>query len=145
MATETEKMYPGMTVIERNTFEFVLCPTCSRMHQATEKGDKQNDLLVEVPTRCARPTCRCPMTVEGGRDYIQAQAIKEHDQAITEAGKKLRGEYQMPALDIEALRAEIRATIMAEMDIPALVQEAVQAMAKPPRPPRPPRKPGAEE
>lgn len=72
---------------ERNTFDHVKCPSCSRLHQVEDdKGP------IEIPRRCLR--CKCDMEdMQAADDFINGNAVKEHDDATTESGQKLRGEH----------------------------------------------------
>ena len=105
-----------LQIVERNTFDHVMCPNCSRMHQIRDRSG-----LLELPTRCVR--CRCPLDPAQAKEFMDGRAKAEHSDAISEAGAKLRGERVTPSQmaqlqeTVDALRievAELRRTKRAE-------------------------------
>lgn len=87
-----------LKTIERNTYDHLMCPYCSRMHQM-----KDITGTLELPARCVR--CKCPFDPKDAERFIEDKATAEFDEAISSTGKKLRGEYQQD--EIIALRAEV--------------------------------------
>ena len=75
-----------LKVVERNTFPHVMCPNCSRMYQTMDKDQAP----MEIPQACRR--CKCPMDADKAQAWMNDRAQQEHDQAITDAGQRLRGE-----------------------------------------------------
>lgn len=126
---------------ERNTFNHVKCPSCSRLHQIEDdKGP------IEIPRRCLR--CKCPMDDMVAADaFINDNAVKEHDNATTEAGQKLRGEHptQLAAAagtDIAVLLQAMKEgfqvlaeSVVQSLNIKGLVEaEIARQVVKPKRP-----------
>ncbi len=65
---------------------YVHCPNCSLMY-ATRNDKDQPTPLPQFCTRCA-----CPM--EGGevsQEFMDSEAVKHHDPAVAEYGRKYRG------------------------------------------------------
>lgn len=85
--------------VERNTFEHIMCPNCSRLHQIVDISGP-----IELPVRCLR--CKCPMEPKAAEKWINERAETEHDQAISDAGAKLRGEWGQNT-EIAELRKEV--------------------------------------
>jgi len=69
---------------------WVMCPNCSRMHEALDMEGK----AVTIPEQCKR--CGCPMdtSIDGrvAHAWMDAEAEKASDPAVTRFGRLMRGE-----------------------------------------------------
>lgn len=97
-------------IVEKNTWNHESCPNCGMMYQMENR-----DGPIEIPTRCKR--CQCPMNIAQAGPWMDNRAIEEHDDGITAAGKKLRGEDVFPpTMDMAALMTEIRESLRVDRE-----------------------------